>query len=179
MLARSSRVVKGPRWSRPGTGERSGGASVPRLRLATRRQRASGRRPRRVRSGASVVELAVLLPLLVFLFLLAADFSRVFYFSLTLTNCARAGALYASDPTTAAESPFPSVTAAALADATNLSPQPTITQVNGTDSFGRSYVEVSAAYTFTSTAAIPPIPSQVNMTRKVRMYVAAKSPNAF
>jgi Flp pilus assembly protein TadG len=122
------------------------------------------------------VELAVLLPLLVLFFLLAADFARIFYVSLTLTNCARAGALYAADPTTAAESPFASVAAAALADATNLNPQPAISQTSGTDALGRSFVEVTAACTFTSVAALPPIPNQVNLTRKVRMYVAAGTP---
>jgi Flp pilus assembly protein TadG len=129
------------------------------------------------RSGAAVVELAILLPLLVVLFLMATDFARVFYFSLTLTNCARAGALYASDPIRASESSFGSARAAALADATNLSPSPTITEVIGVDASGRSYVEVTAAYTFNSIAAIPPIPNQLNLQRKVRMYVAASTPN--
>ncbi len=50
------------------------------------------------RRGVAVVELAVLLPLLVFLFVVTVDFARVYYFSLTLQNCARAGAMYASDP---------------------------------------------------------------------------------
>jgi Flp pilus assembly protein TadG len=118
-----------------------------------------------------------LLPLLVLLFLLASDFARIFYASLTLANCARAGALYASDPVPAKESPFPSASAAALADATNLSPVPTITQVNGTDSSGRSYVEVTAAYTFTSIAWLPPIPKELPITRTVRMQVAATTPD--
>ena len=74
-------------------------------------RKAKGVQPRR---GATVVELAVLLPLLVFVFVIAVDFARVFYYSLTLTNCARAGAMYASDPTTSAESPFASTQAAAL-----------------------------------------------------------------
>jgi Flp pilus assembly protein TadG len=141
--------------------------------------RCAGKPFRRRRSGAAVVELALLLPLLVLCFLLATDFARVFYFSLTLTNVARAGAVYASDPTFAAESSFSSVSAAALADATNLSPQPTITQTNGTDESGRSYVDVSAAYTFTSVAAIPPLPNQVNLTRTVRMFVSPKTPSSF
>src|SRR5688572_33369045 len=88
------------------------------------------------RRGAAVVELALLLPLLVFLFLVAADFARVFYYSLTLTNCARAGALYASDPATMLESPYPNVQAAALADAANITPKPTITQSSGADLLG-------------------------------------------
>src|SRR5262249_49221440 len=99
------------------------------------------------RRGTAVVELAVLIALLVLIFVIASDFARVFYVSLTLTNCARAGALYASDPTTADESPFASAQAAALADATNLSPQPTITSTSGIDGQGRAYVSVTAKYT--------------------------------
>jgi Flp pilus assembly protein TadG len=133
----------------------------------------------RRRGGAVVVELAVLLPLLVLLFLVATDFARVFYFSLTLTNCARAGALYASDPTVSAESPFASTQAAALADATNLSPLPTITQANGVDSLGRSYVEVTASHSFRSITGFPGIPRTVNLQRTVRLNMAAKSPSSY
>jgi Flp pilus assembly protein TadG len=131
----------------------------------------------RRRRGAAVVELAILLPLLAFLFIITVDFARIYYFSLTLQNCARAGALYASDPFVADESPFASTQAAALADATNITPAPTITQTNGTDITGRSYVEVQAAYTFKSIASFPGVPAQVNLSRKVRMYVAAISPS--
>jgi Flp pilus assembly protein TadG len=129
--------------------------------------------------GAVVVEMAVLAPLLVFLFLVATDFARVFYFSLTLTNCARAGALYASDPVLQAESPFASVQAAALADATNLSPAPTIIQANGVDATGRAYVEVTAAQNFSTITGFPGIPRSMNLQRTVRLYVAATSPTSF
>lgn len=131
------------------------------------------------RRGAAVVELAVLLPLLVFLLLIAVDFARVFYFSLTLTNCARAGALYASDPAIQSESPFASTEAAALADATNLTPQPTISQSSGVDAVGRSFVEVSAAYSFATITGFPGIPSSLSLKRTVRLYVAANSPTNF
>ena len=87
----------------------------------------------RERRGAAVVELALLLPLLAFIFVVAVDFGRVYFFSLTLQNCARAGALYASDLHVTDESPFASVEEAALADATNLSPAPTIATITGTD----------------------------------------------
>lgn len=43
-------------------------------------------------SGASAVELALLLPLLVLLLLGTIDFGRVFYGAITITNAARAGA---------------------------------------------------------------------------------------
>jgi Flp pilus assembly protein TadG len=124
-----------------------------------------------------VVELAVLLPFLVLIFIITIDFARVYYFSLSLTNCARAGALYASDPTTADESPFASAQAAALADATNLSPQPTITSTSGIDSQGRAYVSVTAKYTFQTITGFPGIPSQVPLQRTVTMFQSATIPN--
>ena len=131
------------------------------------------------RRGAAVVELAVLLPLLVFLLLVATDFARVFYYSLTLTNCARAGAIYASDPAVSAESPFASTQAAALADATNLSPAPTITQASGVDATGRAYVEVTANYSFATITAFPGIPQTMNLQRTVRLNLAANSPTSY
>jgi Flp pilus assembly protein TadG len=134
-------------------------------------------RPGQRRSGAAVVELAVLLPLLVLLFIIAVDFARVYYFSLTLQNCARAGALYASDPWVADESPFASYQEAALSDATNITPAPTISKTNGTDAVGRPYVEVTAAHSFNTITGFPGVPNQVNLRRSVKMYIAAISPN--
>jgi len=128
------------------------------------------------RSGAAVVELAVLLPLLMLLFVLATDFARVIYFSVTLNNCARAGALYAYDPTAASESAFNSAQAAALAEATNLNPQPTITSANGVDASGRAYVEVTATYAFNTITSFPCVPNNIQLSRKVRMFVAAATP---
>jgi len=125
-----------------------------------------------------VVELAVLVPLLVLLFMITVDFARVFYFSVTLTNCARAGALYASDPTTADESPFANVQAAALADASNLTPQPTISSTSGTDGQGRSYVSVTATYSFQTITGFPGIPNTVPLQRTVTMFQSAGTPNA-
>jgi len=152
---------------------------LPHSRCGTlaRRFQGIGGAARGKRRGAAVVELAVLLPLLVFLFVIAVDFGRIFYFSVTLTNCARAGAMYASDPTTNAESAFASTQAAALADATNLSPAPTVTSVSGVDAAGRPYVEVTAAYSFRTITGFPGVPNQVNLTRTVRMNVSAGVPN--
>ena len=104
-------------------------------------------RPRRsngvLRKGAAAVELAILLPFLAFLFVVAVDFGRVFYYSLTIENCARNGALYGSDPFEPAQSTYATVSDAALADAGNIQPPPTITSVNGTDTAGNKYVEVT------------------------------------
>src|SRR3989442_13677037 len=46
------------------------------------------------RRGASVTELAVLLPLLLVLFIGIIDFGRVFYTAMTISHAARAGVQY-------------------------------------------------------------------------------------
>jgi Flp pilus assembly protein TadG len=51
---------------------------------------------RRSRRGAAVAEFAMLLPFLAFLFMVATDYARIFYYAVIINNCARGGALYAS-----------------------------------------------------------------------------------
>jgi Flp pilus assembly protein TadG len=133
-------------------------------------------RTRCSRRGAAIVELAVLLPLLAFLFVIAVDFGRVFYYSLTIENCARNGALYASDPFAASQSPYTNISQAALADAGNLQPPPTVTSTNGTDSSGNAYVEVTVSWTFTTLTNFPGVASNTNISRTVRMRVAPITP---
>lgn len=124
-----------------------------------------------------MVELAIVLPLLVLIFFMTLDFARMYYFSVTLQNVARSGALYASDPYVADESPFSSTQDAALADASNLDPQPTITKVNGTDVTGRAYVEVTATYPFQTITGLPGLAGETVLTRTVRMHVSAIVPD--
>ena len=148
------------------------GRSFSRLANSSRRRR------KLLRRGAAAVELALLLPLLMLLFVLAADFSRVYYCSLTVTNCARAGAIYASDPTAAPESPFANVTAAALADASNLSPQPTVDAlVYGSDALGQPYVEVTVRYPFSTISGYLGSVGNLTLVRTVRAPVAPVSPS--
>src|SRR5947207_2535824 len=52
--------------------------------------------PRSARRATATVELAVLLPFLVALFLGASDFARVFYVSITLENALENAALFGS-----------------------------------------------------------------------------------
>jgi Flp pilus assembly protein TadG len=114
--------------------------------------------------------LAVLAPLLVFLFVVAVDFARVFYFSQVVENCARNGALYASDPLAQATSPYSSTQNAALADAPNLSPQPTVSPpVTGTDAAGNAYVTVTVAWDFKTVSGFPGISQTVHLSRTVQM----------
>ena len=120
--------------------------------------------------------MAILAPLMVFLFVITVDFARVYYFSLTLTNCARSGAFYASDPWTANESPFASTEEAALSEARNISPAPTISERYGANGSGQAWVEVSAEHRFATITGFPGVPSDVRLVRSVRMYVSAITP---
>jgi Flp pilus assembly protein TadG len=136
--------------------------------------RSRSRQPRR---GLASVELAVLLPFLAFIFVITLDYGRIFYFSLTVENCARAGALYGSDPIAAAQSPYSSIQDAALAEAPNLTPQPTVTWTYGTDASGNPYVEVTAVWQFSTIINFPGVPSGTTISRTVRARVAPTTPN--
>ena len=129
------------------------------------------------RQGVAAVELAILLPFLVFLLVLAIDYARLFYFSQSVTNCARNGAIYACDPTAPTYSAYKSVTEAALADASNLIPAPTVTSQTVTPWFGSPYVEVTVTYNFKTVTQFPVIPSSLNLTRTVRMRMEKTVPN--
>src|SRR5438874_1102361 len=107
------------------------------------------------RWGAATVELAVVLPFLAFLFVIAVDYGRIVYYSVIVENCARNGAVYASDPQAQTISPYANLQAAALADAPDLSPPPAITSVNGTDGSGNAYVDVTATWTFQTITNYP------------------------
>jgi Flp pilus assembly protein TadG len=132
------------------------------------------------RQGSVVAEFALLAPLLALLFVVGIDFSRLFYYSLTIQTCARNGALWGCDPTAAAlTSPYTSVTQAALADAGNISPTPTVTSTSGTDGDGNSYIEVSVSYTFHTITNYPLVPSTINLVRTVRMRMVAAEPTNF
>jgi Flp pilus assembly protein TadG len=133
--------------------------------------------PRQRRRAAAAVELALVLPLLVFLFVLTVDYARLFYYTQTLDNCARNGALYACDAYAATQSPYASVNDAALADAPDsFRSQLTVTSSTATTSAGQEVV-VTVGYTFTTMTQYPGVPTQMNLTRTVRMRVVPASPN--
>lgn len=124
------------------------------------------------RKAAAAVELAVLLPFLMFLFVVTVDYSRILYYSQIVENCARQGALYASDPKAPANTLYSSVQNAALADATDLSPQPNVTSTSGTDSAGNPYVAVTVTWSFQTIARYPGVPSNATLSSTVQMRKA-------
>lgn len=140
--------------------------------------------PRRdTRGGVATLELAVLLPLLCFLFVIAIDYARIFYYSLTLENAARNGAYYASNyPGIYA---YTTAEAVVTADVSNLSPAPTVdiryaTTADGpfetTTPITNGYVEVKVTWNFKSITKFPGVPTNTTLVRKCRMKVAPITP---
>src|SRR5438067_6348902 len=120
-------------------------------------------RPRR--RGAAAVELALLLPFMAFAFVSAVDFGRVFYYSVTVEQCARNGAAFATTgPDVFHSSSYPdNIKNAAKRDASNLN----LTQLTidvATDGQKTSpsreptYMDVTATYSFTTVTQYPGIP---------------------
>jgi Flp pilus assembly protein TadG len=136
------------------------------------------------RRGATAAELALVAPFLAFILLIAIDFCRLFFAYTTITNCARNGAVWASDPlangtVAPTQSPYASVQQAALADANNLNPALTstnITQTSGTDGHGNATVVVTVKYPFTLITSYLGF-STANLSRQVTMRVAPVAPN--
>ena len=133
----------------------------------------------RQRRGASACELALLAPLLAFILLVCVDFCRVFFAYTTITNAARNGALWASDPLAASQSPYTTLLAAVQADATNLNPTLTssnVTAATGTDGQGNATAGVVVTYQFNLVSHYLGF-SSINLSRQVMMRVAPSAPN--
>jgi Flp pilus assembly protein TadG len=132
-------------------------------------------RAHRARRGAATVELALLLPFLAFIFVIGVDYSRVFYYSVTVTNCARNGAAYGCQDTGKAADQT-GIQNAALADGSNLTAGQ-LSVSSTTDS--STYVEVTASYPFTTLTRYPGVPSSITLTRVIRMRVAPAVPTRY
>jgi Flp pilus assembly protein TadG len=128
------------------------------------------------RRGAATVELALLLPFLLFLFIIAVDWARVFYYTQVVENCARNGAIYSSDLYSITQSPYPDLTTAAVADAQGLTPQPTVTSSSGSDSYG-NYVSCTVSYSFQTLTNFPGVPQSTPIVCTVKVYQAQQLPN--
>ncbi len=119
--------------------------------------------------GQSLVELALVLPLLMLVILGAIDFGRVFYASMTVAGAARNGAQYASENPTDTTG----IQSAALDDAGSLDPAPTVTVSGPTsDGNGGEYVRVQVDHEFSTLIPWPGLPSSIEISRAVTMRVA-------
>jgi Flp pilus assembly protein TadG len=134
--------------------------------------RSATRERRRKSRGQSLVEFAVLLPALVLILALAADFGRALTAYIAISGAAREGAAYGMMSTIQANDTA-GIQAAALADVPTIwGTAPTVNVAAlSTDAQGYPKVTVTVDYTFETILPIPPIPNSVDLTRTVSMRV--------
>jgi Flp pilus assembly protein TadG len=112
-------------------------------------------------------------PFLILILLIAIDFCRVFFAYTTITNAARNGALWASDPLAATQSPYATLLLAASADAGNLNPA--LTTSNVTSTVSGTTVMVTVSYSFPLITSYLGM-SNVSLARQVTMQTLALTP---
>jgi Flp pilus assembly protein TadG len=129
----------------------------------------------RERRGTSAVELAVVAPFLVYMVCIAVDFARAYRHSQVVTSAARNGALYGCDtPAKAADTA--GITQAALSEATDLNPPPTVTIQQGVDAANNPYIQVTVSCQFQTITRFPGVPTNVTVSRTCQMRVCPLKP---
>jgi Flp pilus assembly protein TadG len=148
------------------------------------------------RRAVAAVELAILLPFLFFLFVVAVDYARIFYYALTLENCSRNGAYYASDYPNSNYIynniyGYANLHDAVMADASNMTdPANSANDSTYTVGYGTSpngpftgttespdcYVCVTVTWTFNPIVHFPGVPSQVTISRATVMRLSPALP---
>src|SRR5262245_49327996 len=147
------------------------------------------------RRGATVLEFALVLPFLMFLFVIAIDYARVFYYTVILENCARNGAYYASNYPNANYLyndiyGYKNLDEAVFKDAADLfhpgksehSPKYTLSYGTtadgafGTEPMASGYVKVTLSWTFRTITQFPGVPGRVKLERSVTMKMAPPLP---
>jgi Flp pilus assembly protein TadG len=124
--------------------------------------------------GQSMVEFAVILPVLLLLVMGAVDFGRAYFAYVSVTNGARNGAQYASQSPVAAED-ADAIREAVLADTSDLlntsETNPEVSITTGTDGRGGLYADVTVSYTYGTIFPWPGLPGSIDLARTVRARV--------
>ncbi len=122
--------------------------------------------------GQAIVEFAILVPALVLILAIAADFGRAFTAYIAIGSAAHEGATFGMQSLVNANDSA-KVRSAALADApTIMGVAPTVPNaVVSKDAQGYDRVAVTVNYTFSPIMPIPPIPNSISLTRTVTMRV--------
>ena len=142
------------------------------------------RNDRGPRRAVLAAELAILLPTLGLFAVIIVDFSRAYYYYLTITNCALNGANYASGALDtnvyAATGHYPTttnITNYANYDANNLGGNAHVSAGSpGTDSYG-TYVDVTVTYQFNTIVDFMGLTPSMNLTRTIRTRVLQQNPD--
>jgi Flp pilus assembly protein TadG len=140
------------------------------------------RKRNQVRRGAAAVELAVLLPVLVFWSMATVDYARLAYAQMALQNCARNGALYEFYAKAGFSLPSGWTSLATAVQADEGSGLTVTATATSPASSTNNYVTVTATASFAPIAfpalhGLPSIPGTVTLTQSVSMpFPASASP---
>jgi Flp pilus assembly protein TadG len=129
------------------------------------------------RPGVAAAELAILLPFLSFLLVVAVDYCRIFYYTQTLHNCAYSGALYASGTaqTSSTVTSTAAATQAAVAEGTTMNPP--LQPKNVAVSFNQQTTTVTVQYEYQMLTPFLGDGGKVTITRQVTMGLAPTGGN--
>jgi Flp pilus assembly protein TadG len=123
------------------------------------------------RHGAALLEMAVVLPFLALVFVVALDFSRAFAVTQTVQNCANAGATYAAgNAQPGAATAEDAARDAAVAEGTKLTPP--LRRENVAVSTGDTSVTVTVTYDFQLIVGFPGMGRTLTVVRSVTMPLA-------
>jgi Flp pilus assembly protein TadG len=156
-----------------------------RFGIAARHRIAKTHRNFRSRNGHSMVEMAVVAPVLALMLVIGTDFGRLYYTNIEVANAARAGAQYGSQSLIAAAD-SPGMSTAAKTDASNLTglsvnakqctcmTSTSVAACNAsycTNNPQATFVEVDTQTTFHTILNYPGVPSSIALTGKAIMRV--------
>jgi len=127
---------------------------------------------RRSARGQSLVEFAVLAGILLVILMGIEEFSRLWYANITVQNAARVGAEYGAQNYTTAEDAV-GIEAAVRAEMATLFgvtlSNPSVSVLNGTDTFDQRFVSVTVIYTFQPILPVPGMASNLRITKTAIM----------
>ena len=121
----------------------------------------------RSESGQSLIELAVLLPILLTLTLGVFDFALIYNTYVGIVNAANVGATYAAT-SPAAASNLSAITAAALGESNvwRCTSQPAVTRTPSLDPYGFSMISVTVSCQVDNLIAIPAVFNNITVSAK-------------
>jgi Flp pilus assembly protein TadG len=131
------------------------------------------RRQRRLDRAQSLVEFALVLPVLLILALAAVDYGRAYFDYISVTNAARNGAVFASASEEAAadEAGIRSAVLNELGEVQD-GDSVVVTVATGSDAQGKTFANVTVRHTFRTVFSWPGLPTSFPIQRSVQMRVA-------
>lgn len=124
---------------------------------------------RRAEPGQSLVEMALLLPVLVFGLIGGTDLARAFSAQMAAENASRAGAEAAVLQAAASDSAIITYARNELSGVPGVDPNAATITVTHSTSGGVSYVTVRVVYTWRTLAAWPLVPNTATFDRSTKM----------